>query len=139
MKSAFDEEVGKALEQVCDPCSIASNAPISIIDMGLVKGWTLGDAGDLVVRMCVTSACCTMAPNIVKGAEEVILRTVTGVRSVRVEIDPTIFWTPDSMTERGRQILAARRQASLAASKVAPQQWRNQIRGKAAGAPAAVA
>jgi hypothetical protein len=49
------------------------------------------------------------------------------VRSAHVEIDPTIFWTPASMTEKGRALLAARRSASLAATSVKPQQWRTQV------------
>jgi metal-sulfur cluster biosynthetic enzyme len=69
IRPSFDSEVAEALEKVCDPCSIGSNAPISILDMGLIQGWSMGEDGHLEVKMCVTSACCTMAPNIVRGAE----------------------------------------------------------------------
>ena len=130
IRPSFDNEVAEALEKVCDPCSIGSNAPISILDMGLIQGWSMGEDGHLEVKMCVTSACCTMAPNIVRGAEEV-LTAIPGVRSAHVEIDPTIFWTPASMTEKGRALLAARRSASLAATSVKPQQWRTQVTARA--------
>ena len=61
IRPSFDSEVAEALEKVCDPCSIGSNAPISILDMGLIQGWSMGEDGHLEVKMCVTSACCTMA------------------------------------------------------------------------------
>jgi metal-sulfur cluster biosynthetic enzyme len=60
-----------------------------------------------------------------------VLTAIPGVRSAHVEIDPTIFWTPASMTEKGRALLAARRSASLAATSVKPQQWRTQVTARA--------
>lgn len=129
MSAALDDAIAAALDKVCDPCSLAANAPLSIVDLGLVRGWTIDGAGNVEVRMCVTSACCTMAPNIVRGAEQV-LTAVPGVRSVRVEVDPSIGWTPDSMTERGRRLLAERREASVARHGIRPQQWRTKARAE---------
>jgi metal-sulfur cluster biosynthetic enzyme len=124
MNDVFDEQIRAALERVCDPCSIAVNAPISILDMGLVRGWSVDEQCRLTVRMCVTSPSCTMSPHMVKAAEQ-LLAAIPGLDSVRVEVDPEIFWTSDDMTERGRQILQFRRGASLNRTAVVPQQWRN--------------
>jgi metal-sulfur cluster biosynthetic enzyme len=99
---------------------------VSILDMGLVRGWSLDEHGNLLVRMCLTTASCTMSPHMVKGAEE-LLSAIPGVKSAHVEVDPQVFWTPDEMTERGRMILQARREASLTRAKVAPQQWRSRV------------
>lgn len=123
MRPTMDREIAEALATVYDPCSLAANAPVSIIDLGLVREWSVDDEGNLRVKMCVTSACCTMAPNIVRGAIQV-LRAIPGVKSAEVELDPTFFWTPESMTELGRETLRIRREASLSQSKVKPQQWR---------------
>lgn len=123
MSSSFDDAIKSALEQVCDPCSIAANAPVSIFDMGLVKGWSVDDHANLAVRMCVTSASCTMGPHMVRAAEELLSR-IPGLNSVRVEVDPTVFWTPEHITRRGQKMLEERRSSSLAKSPVAPQQWR---------------
>lgn len=124
MTDTRDAAIRQALDQVCDPCSIAANAPVSIIDMGLVRGWSVDAEDNLVVRMCVTSPSCTMGPHMVRAAER-LLAAIPGLRSARVEIDPAVFWTPGDMTRRGRDLLDARRSASLAKAKVAPQQWRN--------------
>lgn len=126
MTKRFDEAVRHALEQVCDPCSIAANAPLSIIDMGLVRDWSVDDEANLVVRMCVTSPSCTMGPNMVRAAEA-LLSSIPGLKSARVEIDPGVFWSPYEMTARGKEALEGRRLASVASSPVAPQQWRRTV------------
>jgi metal-sulfur cluster biosynthetic enzyme len=120
---ALDEAIRAALHQVCDPCSIAANAPVSILDMGLVRDWTIDGEGNLVVRMALTSPSCTMGPHMVRGAEQ-LLGQIPGLKSARVEMDPGVFWTPDDLTERGRDVLEGRRSASLARAEVRPQQWR---------------
>jgi metal-sulfur cluster biosynthetic enzyme len=128
MSGAFHEAIRAALDQVCDPCSIAGNAPVSILDMGLVRGWSVDEQSNLVVRMCVTSPSCTMGPHMVRAAEA-LLSKIPGLKSARVDIDPGVFWTPDHMTQRGKEMLDGRRSSSLANSPVAPQQWRNAARG----------
>jgi len=122
VSGTLNEQIEEALHQVCDPCSIAANAPLSIIDMGLVEGWQVDD-GDITVTMCVTSPGCTMGPNMARAAET-LLCEIEGVRNARVEFDPSIFWTPEKMTEKGKQSLAFRREQSLARAAVKPQQWR---------------
>lgn len=119
----LDRQIEAALHQVCDPCSIAANAPLSIIDMGLVREWSVDDTGNVVVTMCVTSPSCTMAPHMVRGAEQV-LSQIVGVRSARVEIDPAVLWSPDDMTGSGKAVLEERRAQSQARTPVQPQQWR---------------
>ena len=128
MSQDVDEAIRCALQQVCDPCSIAANVPLSLIDMGLVRGWSLDDQGNLVVQMCLTSPSCTMSPYMVKAAQELLTR-IAGVKSARVEIDPGFFWTPELMTEQGRQLLSTGRASSVRNTKVAPQQWRSGVHG----------
>jgi metal-sulfur cluster biosynthetic enzyme len=123
MTAKFDDAIKAALQQVCDPCSIAANAPISILDMGLVKGWSVDAQANLAVRMCVTSASCTMGPHMVRAAEELLSR-IPGLKSVKVEVDASVFWTPQQMTGNGQTVLEERRSSSLAKSPVVPQQWR---------------
>ena len=123
MSAELDAEIATALDRVCDPCSIAAQAPVSILDMGLVRGWSIDDKSNLVVRICVTSAGCTMAAHMVRAAEAE-LATIRGLSSARVEVDAGVLWTPAAMTERGRAILEARREASIRAAGAIPQQWR---------------
>ena len=72
MTGALDDAVRAALHQVCDPCSIAAQAPVSIIDMGLVRDWKV-DNGELVVRMALTSPSCTMGPHMMRAAEVLLM------------------------------------------------------------------
>jgi metal-sulfur cluster biosynthetic enzyme len=126
MRQTLDTEIRAALGKVCDPCSIAANSPLSIIDMGLVRDWSVDEERNLRVRMCLTSPSCTMSPYMVRAAEQ-LLSAIPGLSSARVEIDPEIFWTPDDMTNKGRQILESRRSTSLKKAEVVPQQWRNRL------------
>lgn len=121
--ASLDAAIRAALHQVCDPCSIAAQAPVSILDMGLVRDWNVDDEGNLVVRMALTSPSCTMGPHMVRGAEE-LLSAIPGLKSARVDVDPTFFWTPDQLTANGRSVLDGRRAASLARAELRPQQWR---------------
>ena len=123
MNSSIDNAIRRALHQICDPCSIAAQAPVSILDMGLVRDWDIDDEGNLTVRMALTSPSCTMGPHMVRAAEQ-LLSAVPGLKSARVEVDPNVFWTPADMTETGRTMLDSRRQNSLAAAVARPQQWR---------------
>jgi metal-sulfur cluster biosynthetic enzyme len=123
MAKVSKDDILAALDLVCDPCSIAAQAPLSIVDMGLVRGWTIDEEGNLIVTMCVTSPSCTMGPHMVRAAEEA-LSNIAGVKSAHVHVDPDFFWSPDSMTSKGLSNLARRRQESLARRPVVPQQWR---------------
>ena len=106
----MDERIAAALAGVHDPCSIAAGRPTSLVDMGLVTGWTLVD-GTLSVTFCVTFAGCTMAPHFTEAAR-VELAKIAGVERVEVTVDPGFAWTPE------RQ-----RRAPLA-MRGTPQAWR---------------
>lgn len=123
MTGSIDDAIREALHQVCDPCSIAANAPVSILDMGLIRDWNIDEGGNLVVRMGLTSPSCTMGPHMIRAVEQ-LLAAISGLTSARVEVDPTVFWTPADMTEAGRTALERRRQSSLSAATARPQQWR---------------
>jgi metal-sulfur cluster biosynthetic enzyme len=123
VKGSIDDAIRSALHQICDPCSIAAQAPVSILDMGLVRDWDIDDEGNLTVRMALTSPSCTMGPHMIRAAEQ-LLSAVPGLKSARVEVDPNVLWTPADMTGAGRTMLDSRRQNSLAAAAARPQQWR---------------
>ena len=90
MNSSIDNAIRRALHQICYPCSIAAQAPVSILDMGLVRDWDIDDEGNLTVRMALTSPSCTMGPHMIRAAEQ-LLSAVPGLKSARVEVDPNVF------------------------------------------------
>lgn len=95
-KKAIAADVQQALSKVYDPCSVAAGRPLSLLDMGLVRGWDVDEAGALHVTLCVTFAGCTMAPHFAQAAEAE-LRAIPGVRDVRIAIDTAHVWSPEEM------------------------------------------
>jgi metal-sulfur cluster biosynthetic enzyme len=93
---ALDAQIRDVLSHIHDPCSIAAGRPISLIDMGLVRGWTL-ERGTLTITFCVTFAGCTMAPHFTEAAAR-DLAVIEGIGRVCVRIDTDFVWTPDLMT-----------------------------------------
>jgi metal-sulfur cluster biosynthetic enzyme len=104
----WDAEIAAALEAVQDPCSVAAGAPMSLLDMGLVRGWEVSPDGDLDVRLDVTAPVCLMAGHFVADAQA-RLSAIDGVGEVTVRIDPSGDWSPERISARGRELLAARR------------------------------
>jgi metal-sulfur cluster biosynthetic enzyme len=117
-----------AIAEVHDPCSIAAAAPMSIVDMGLLRQWSLNN-GELTVSICVTTPACTMLGHIVRGIEESAGR-VPGVDRVVVKVVGDFFWTEELMSPEGRADLAERRRLTLAVTGTRPQQWRESSAGQ---------
>jgi metal-sulfur cluster biosynthetic enzyme len=84
------------LDQVVDPCSIATGVPISLIDMGMVSEIRLNEDGVAHVELRLTSPVCWQAANIIAQVEKVVAR-VPGVSKVMCTVDPTAEWVPDMM------------------------------------------
>ena len=101
------QQVWSALERVVDPCSIATGAPISLVEMGMVKqihrGWD-----DVRIVLRLTSPICWQAANIVAKVEEVV-GALPGVATVTCEIDPNSDWMPDMIDPEARRRLRALR------------------------------
>ena len=82
--------------------------PVNIVDLGLVYALdirTLEDGGsEVTVQMTLTAPGCGMGPIIASEARQKIL-TIDGVTDANVELvwDPP--WTPDRISEEGKQKL----------------------------------
>lgn len=111
--------IDKALDQVYDPCSLTTNSPLSIQEMGLVRERRFDESGHVYVRMCVTGPSCMMIGSLVKGVEESV-GSIAGVTGVSVQIDAGYFWTPTDMSESGREKLDEVRRASRASLPLIP-------------------
>ena len=82
--------VWEALDQVVDPCSVAHGRPLSVIDMGLVRGVEAVD-GSVTVKLFLTSPICTMIGKFQEMAEEALL-PIPGVEHVTVQGDNGLDW-----------------------------------------------
>lgn len=95
-----EEEVWEALKVVTDP-----EIGIDVVNLGLVYGVDIEDTF-VKIRMTLTSMGCPATGLIEFQAQEAV-KTVDGVGDAVVEwtFDPP--WSPDRMTEEGRDMLQA--------------------------------
>jgi len=120
-------QVDEALAQVFDPCSVAANAPLNVLDMGLVRECSVDEGGVARIVVSATSPSCVLIGSIIKGIEEQV-GAVDGIRAVDVRLDRETFWTPELMTIEGRDKLDARRQGSMQRLPIRPRQWQDSAR-----------
>jgi metal-sulfur cluster biosynthetic enzyme len=87
------EQVLDALRAVYDP-----EIPINVVDLGLIYGVEITAEGDVTVRMTMTAPQCPMSGYLLQQAEQGV-RTVAGVRNVKVDLvfDPP--WEPSMIKE----------------------------------------
>lgn len=87
------EQILDALRAVYDP-----EIPINVVDLGLIYGVEVTAEGDVTVRMTMTAPQCPMSGYLLRQAEQGI-RTVAGVRDVKVDLvfDPP--WEPSMIKE----------------------------------------
>ena len=93
------DTVRKALRAVKDP-----ELNLNIIDIGLVYDVEVSEAGDVRVRMTLTSPGCPAGAEIIDDVRSVA-GDLEGVKSVEVELVWDPYWTPEKMDPRVRAFL----------------------------------
>ena len=93
------EQVRKALRGVKDP-----ELNLNIVDLGLVYEIEVGEAGDVLVKMTLTSPGCPAGPEITQDVTDTV-RNLDGVNTAEVEIVWEPYWTPDKIDPRIRAFL----------------------------------
>jgi phenylacetate-CoA oxygenase PaaJ subunit len=93
-----EADVRAALETVEDP-----EIPMSVVDLGLIYGVEI-EGGAVVVDMTLTSLGCP-AEEMLREDIEAAVRDVEGVTEAETNLvwDPP--WTPERMTDAGRETL----------------------------------
>ncbi len=100
------ERVVKALKEVYDP-----EIPVNVYDLGLIYEVKVenGDSGKplIKVKMTLTAIGCPVSVALPAYVEEAVRDAVPEARDVEVEVvfDPP--WTPERVTEEGRELLKA--------------------------------
>ena len=95
----LQQPVVDALTRVVDP-----EVSLSIVDMGLIYGVTIA-AGNVQVRMSMTSAACPTADLIVEEVENELDRVLPADCMIDVELCWEPAWTPDKMSERAKRFM----------------------------------
>jgi metal-sulfur cluster biosynthetic enzyme len=99
-KTINEEEVWEVLKVVTDP-----EIGIDVVNLGLVYGIDIAES-TVKVRMTLTSMGCPATGLIEFQAKEAV-GTIDGVDEVQVEFTFDPPWSPDRMTEEGRDMLQA--------------------------------
>ncbi len=95
------DQVWEILQDVYDP-----EIPLNIADLGLVYDLKVSDTGEVDILMTLTSPGCPVGPML---ADEIRQRLMSleGVQDVRVEFTFDPLWTPERISEEGREALRA--------------------------------
>ena len=93
---ALQEKVIEALKTVRDP-----EIPVNLVDLGLIYDLVVQRDGIVYVEMTLTAPSCPVAGSL-PGEVEKAIRTVAGIRDVRVKLVWTPPWTKDRMSEEAK-------------------------------------
>jgi ring-1,2-phenylacetyl-CoA epoxidase subunit PaaD len=93
------QQVNDALQTINDP-----EMPISIVDLGIVDRITIGPEGTVEVDLLPTFVGCPALPVIENTICEKV-GSLSGVRSVQVQVKYEPAWSVDRISEAGRQSL----------------------------------
>jgi len=100
------ERIIKALKEVYDP-----EIPVNIWDLGLVYELKVkekeGGKYDVDILMTLTALGCPVAASLAAYVEEAIKDAVPEVDRVNVEVTFDPPWSPEMVTEEGRELLKA--------------------------------
>jgi metal-sulfur cluster biosynthetic enzyme len=102
-----EQEVRTRIQDIPDPCSLATGVPLGIGEMGLIQAVAC-EEGKVTVRLHITSPMCMMAAYFMREIEQ-RLTGQEGVASVHVEFDQDLKWTPGDIHPDARERLAAKR------------------------------
>ena len=93
------DQVLEQLRGVYDP-----EIPVNVVDLGLIYDVQVSGKNEVFVQMTLTAAGCGMGPYIAQQAEWSISE-LEGVEEATVEMvfDPP--WSPDLISEEGKQLL----------------------------------
>ena len=93
------EQVRDNLKNVYDP-----EIGINIVDLGLVYDVDVGDNGDVLVTMTLTSLGCPLGPVIVQEVSSAV-SDLPSLGDVDVKLVWSPPWSPDMMSEEARDEL----------------------------------
>jgi FeS assembly SUF system protein len=93
---AVKQRVINALKTVHDP-----EIPVNIYELGLIYDIEIGEAGNVRIRMTLTSPACPVA-GALPAEVETRVRSVQGVTDVAVELVWEPPWTPDRMSDAAK-------------------------------------
>lgn len=108
------EEVIEALDEVIDPCSVGSAVPLTMREMGLIEDLAVSDAGDVAIRLRMSSPGCLMGGYYFEPRIKAVLGRFDAIRGVSISFGDPLTWTEAEISETGRRKLAEHRRSMAA-------------------------
>jgi FeS assembly SUF system protein len=93
---SLKDQIIAALKKVYDP-----EMPVNIVELGLIYGIEIDDAGVVALRMTLTAPNCPVAGSLPAEAERAV-RSVPGVTGVKLELTFDPPWTKARMSEAAK-------------------------------------
>jgi FeS assembly SUF system protein len=93
------DQIIAALKKVYDP-----EMPVNIYELGLIYGIDVDPDGNVAMRMTLTAPNCPVAGSLPAEAERAV-RSVPGVRDVKLELTFDPPWSKDRMSEAAKLAL----------------------------------
>ncbi|ATB33659.1 metal-sulfur cluster assembly factor [Melittangium boletus] len=106
-----ESDVREVIQDIPDPCSLATGVPLGIGEMGLIQAIECREGG-VTVRLHITSPMCMMAAYFMREIEQ-RLGARMDPQGVKVEFDHALEWTPAHISADARQRLLDRRIRTL--------------------------
>lgn len=108
--TSLREAILAALDEIKDPCSVASGAPLGLVEMGLIKQLDISGTGEVDISLCLTAPFCHMIAFFQKESTTRV-GALPGVTQVTLKPDNGLDWSPSRMSPaaqaRRRQLLDA--------------------------------
>ena len=105
--TALDDVMAR-LQQIVDPCSAATQVPLSIVEMGMVQNVEFASR-NVAVALRMTSPLCHALPYFQMEVERV-LAGMPGIGEVTCSFDHGANWQPDDMSPDAQRKLAEQRE-----------------------------
>jgi metal-sulfur cluster biosynthetic enzyme len=82
------------LDEIKDPCSMASGVPMGLAEMGLINSLDVSPDGEVAIRLRLTSPFCHMIGFFKTEAQRRVME-IPGVTSVSLSADTGLDWSPE--------------------------------------------
>jgi metal-sulfur cluster biosynthetic enzyme len=106
MSESLREQIVAALDQIKDPCSVATGLAMGLAEMGLIKAVRISEAGEVDIDLRLTAPFCHMI-NFFQEETAKLVGAIAGVVEVRLHPDNGLDWSPDFMAPEARSRRAA--------------------------------
>ena len=93
------EQILEKMKNVYDP-----EIPVNVVDLGLVYNIEIKEEGKIHILMTLTAPGCPIYPYIAEQVKREVSQ-LEGVKEVDVEFTFDPPWSPDKMTEEGKETL----------------------------------